>query len=258
MFILRHLSRPLYNTWNMKSSSTLPLPAIISAATLIFFTVPAHSAVLLTFESSTLTTSSTSWKSDNGQSNANINQATFTLGSGIQNFASSPWLANRWRVDGFAIGNPTQAQAVTANDYWSFTLTPDVGYTVDITSVQITLFPQSTTAPDSFFFSLGSAPGTSIVTSVNASPATNFTYTATPTAPQTFTVNLSGLTGITSATAIRLYGYNGNAVDRYVNIAAGDFVVNGTIVPEPNSLFLGFLGIGLVALRAGVRRRQLH
>jgi hypothetical protein len=127
-----------------------------------------------------------------------ISSANLTLGSGVTAAASSHRFGgNNW----FKTGNTnpsTLAEAITANSYIEFTVTPTLGYSFTPTSF-VFGWDHSNTGPASVALrssadSYGANIGT--VTGMAASQTNGNT------------INISTLTGLTSATTFRLYGYS--------------------------------------------------
>jgi hypothetical protein len=130
-----------------------------------------------------------------------ISSANLTHGSGVTATASSHRFGgNNWWKTGNT--NPsTLAEAITANSYIEFTVTPTLGYSFTPTSF-VFGWDRSSTGPASVALrssadSYGANIGT--VTGMAASQTNGNT------------INISTLTGLTSATTFRLYGYSATA-----------------------------------------------
>lgn len=131
------------------------------------------------------------------------------------------------------IDGTSEAAAVAAGDYVAFTVTPALGYDLDLTSLT--------------YACIGGAPSFGPITffvrsSVDGYVATLDTVTRTNQFPTGNTVDLSGASfqNLTAATTFRVYLYDGgnNSTDDAGRV--DDFVLNGTVlvVPEPSALFL--------------------
>lgn len=147
----------------------------------------------------------------------------------------------------------TVATSITNNSYFQFTVTPEVGQTIDFSSISMDAARGG-----------GSARGFSIASSAN-SYATLFTsLSGHPTAYDpvagiasqqpsytNYAFDLSSLADITTATTFRVYSWSGAATN---TIYYDNITLNGTIspVPEPSAPLIGGLGV-LFMLR---RRRR--
>lgn len=161
-------------------------------------------------------------------------------------------------------GSDNLADALSADNYFTFTITPTGGATVDYTNLTLSiakLGPEGVNdrpgrGPTVYVFagdfsggdpSTGDVLGSQVVP--DAKSATGNLFNAD--------VDLSGLTGISGATEVRLYLDNGGAGNNGHRIILDDIMVNGTVtavtaIPEPSSTVL--LGLGGLALI--LRRRR--
>ncbi len=174
------------------------------------------------------------------------NLATNTIlvrGSGLTTtLAANAFIAGSWTMPANV---STVNDAINSNDYFSFTITADSGYTLDLTNVNMRVSRSNTGASNLTLRS--SADGF-------ASDLGAWTFTGTP--------NLSATINITGETSVefRLYGYGASAAGGTTRIADGanfgatgiDLAVFGTVVPEPGTLMLMAGGFGILA---AVRRR---
>ncbi len=147
----------------------------------------------------------------------------------------------------------SEAAAVADNDYFTFTITPNSGLMLNLSS--LTLDTAETMGGATTF------EGTIFVrSSVDgfASTLGLWTQTSVPTGGgwNARTIDLSGASfqGLATATTFRIYFYDNSdatgdtaAVHRIDNVT-----LNGTVVPEPS---VGAL-LGLAAVFCGVRRRR--
>jgi hypothetical protein len=137
--------------------------------------------------------------------------------------------------------------AITASDYWSFTITPQTGYSLDISSVSFA-HVEGHNAIGARFYLLSSVGGFASSSSLGslAGPGSNNTYTP---------INLgSAFDDIQSAVEFRIYAADEstNGSDpRRVAIDNVRFTFTATEVPEPTSL-LSVACLGMLCLR---RRR---
>jgi hypothetical protein len=178
-----------------------------------------------------------------------------TLGPGVIGAGNANRFGgNNWWDSGDTVSGQTLADAIADNDYISFTIAPDPGFTFTATSLVFS-WDRSNTGPnsltlrssaDTFAADLGS------VTGMTASLTTGNTLT------------ISGLTDIASSTTFRLYGYG---VGNTATAGTGGFdtgssvnnvVLNGSTaaVPEPTAfLYGGVIVTGLCAWRFRQKRR---
>ena len=206
---------------------------------------------------------------------ANIDTATiFTTGSGLNDFSNTVALTPDSGKDaqGYDFGTesahnfggtraefgyiyendfgsiPTLADAIGANDYMTFTVTPDSGQSLDLTSFTFRAYLGSNpgrSANNWAFFSssIGFDSGDQIAIGASAGTTTWSNHV----------VDLSGLGPVSETTEFRLYIYgaqgNGNSDTVFDKV-----VLNGAVVPEPGTyaLLAGCLALTSVMLR---RRR---
>ena len=134
-------------------------------------------------------------------SNTNVASSTLSLGAGVTAASNS----NRFGGSGwFKTGNTNPSllsEAITANSYIEFTVTPTTGYSITPTSFEFI-----------WDFS-GTGPSSVALRSSADNYATNLgTVTGMTTSTSSFkTMSISGLSNITSATTFRLYGYAATA-----------------------------------------------
>lgn len=191
-------------------------------------------------------------------SDANVTAGDFTAGSGISTLSGISSSGN----NAYARSNGTTGTTVgfsfaSANDdYFSFLVTPDSGYEMDLTSLTF----------DYGYSSTSNSGGQlrAYVTTSDDSHATFesfFTNTATVTGSTVFdtaaTVDLSGaeFQDITSPLELRIYlsdEYNLNDVIHRIDNVSLNGSVSAVAVPEPSSMALCGLGAGFLLMR---RRR---
>jgi|GEM_PF-6530687 len=156
------------------------------------------------------------------------------------------------------------AAAMTAADYFSFTLTPDAAYPLSLTEMSFygwanqtstsgtySYFVQSSltgdTVLDTFTRTIGVSPGASVQNNTEPSAANNL-----------FTVDLSGHSELTNVTGPVTFfiGVYGNANG---SLRLDDLQILGSIVPEPGrSMLLGmaFAGCLLHRRRTALRTKK--
>ncbi|HUR66785.1 MAG TPA: T9SS type A sorting domain-containing protein [Chitinophagaceae bacterium] len=146
----------------------------------------------------------------------NITSANLIIGSGVTPAANANRLGgNNWF--NAANTNPnTLAEAVTGNDYFQFTVTPNAGFSFTPTSFVFN-WDHSATGPasvtlrssiDGFSTNLGSVTGMPASLSINN------------------TIPIPGLTNLSSATTFRLYGYSATATGGTGGFDVGSNIVN--------------------------------
>jgi hypothetical protein len=160
-----------------------------------------------------------------------------TIGIEISSAATTPPGAPFLRVD--PQGNSASAAiALTNNKYFEFTITPNAGFLLDLTSLTFDAARGG-----------GGTPRGYVVRSSLNSFATDLATADLLTVRPTYTpvsIDLSGFADAAGAVTFRVYSYSpgaGSSVD-YDNIT-----VNGSVVPEPATGLLGVSGIVLLTVR---------
>ena len=132
--------------------------------------------------------------------NTNITTADLTFGAGIVPAGNGlRFGGNSWFDTGNTAGGSTITEAIAGNNYLQFVVTPNFNYAF---------------TPTSFVFSWGRSPtgpsSVALYSSVD-NYATNLGSRTGLAAATTsgITINISGLTNISTATTFRLYGYGG-------------------------------------------------
>lgn len=149
------------------------------------------------------------------------------------------------------IDGTTNGAAVTANDYISFTLTPGVGVTVNLTSLTLDAFNYTndgTFSAESYFLrSSTNGFTTNIGTTQNILAGSNGTIT-----PASFDLSGAAFQGLTSPIEFRLF-YQDSGADPDRGLAFDNIILNGTVVPEPATWML--MGVGLLLGAQRLRRK---
>lgn len=170
-----------------------------------------------------------------------LTASVMTRGSGITASAAGGSISST----GFTTG------VIDLNDYYSFTLTPGVGVTMDLGTLTFAERRSGTGIRDF-----------SIRTSLDGFATDVFTAAVpddTATRDQSFVFG-SAFDAVTGPITIRIYGYTAESAAgtwRLTNTSSGaqNFQLTGTaVVPEPTSAAMIFVGAGLVAW--GVRRKR--
>lgn len=83
--------------------------------------------------------------STTGANGANNTSTNLTLGSGANSITgcTGSW----YNSDSYDIANTTYSAAMTANEYWEFTVTPNSGYQLDLTDVSVSGLRRSGSGP---------------------------------------------------------------------------------------------------------------
>lgn len=182
--------------------------------------------------------------------NATAGSVNFT-GSGATQFAFSGSLAIN-----AATGATSAPTGVSTSSYYQFTITPNAGYELDLTSLD-------------FKAATGTPPWNVIGYVVRSSVDSYAADLQTGTVPtqyssfSSFTVSLAGAAfqNLTSAVTFRIYSFKGAGSNPALTY--DDVTVNGTVaplspppgVPEPATLSLVGVAAGIGLARLVVRRR---
>jgi len=227
------------------------LPFVVSATFVVGFASQLQADILLawnTFGNTGTETSEPSVSND-----PNIAAASLTLGAGVTGSAN----ANRfggsgWFNTGNTAGGSTFAEALAGNDFIQFIVSPNAGFRFDATSLVFS-WERSGTGPSSLtlrssFDSFVSDIGSIAVLSASLTTGNS--------------LNISGVSNVSSATTFRLYGFGGTSAagtGGFDTVSSTTNVVfNGSVsaVPEPTSIALVCLA-GCSSLSFANRRRWL-
>lgn len=170
---------------------------------------------------------------------------------------------NTWQFNG--AGETSLASALTANDYMSFTITPDEGFKFSVDSISLLgSRGGQTNVSVALFSSVGG------FTAVNQLGMTQLITSTTIGSPTTISFASLGLTDLTSSTEFRLYFWGTTNPDastpsNAVGVRLGDsdtssaigLAVTGSVspIPEPSS-FAALAGLGALGMVASRRRRR--
>jgi hypothetical protein len=205
---------------------------------------------------------------------ANVSATGLRLQSGSAPTGSFAYNGNTDRVISApgAVGGGTDfATAITNGNYLAFTLTPNAGYTMSLSSITFQAASGSTslTSNRAFFlvseatggtFSASSAVLRTDRTPVGGGTMANQAATITNTIPTDYSVDLSGITRFQSisSSAIQTFRLYIQVPTTTQAVTFDDIIVNGTVtaIPEPSTFaaFAGFATLGLAFYR---RRRAV-
>ncbi|GAB1856961.1 hypothetical protein MHTCC0001_17970 [Flavobacteriaceae bacterium MHTCC 0001] len=148
-------------------------------------------------------------------SNANVTADGICRGPGL-NFTGTPipYRARGW----------TSSSSIDVNDYFEWTITPNSGFQLDLSSLDIS-YHRNPRGPRNIDLQINTGSGfTSIFTD-------DLTFTI---AVQTHNISLSSYTGLTGTVTFRLYGYNSGIgrllIDENTATDKG-ILINGTVSP---------------------------
>lgn len=189
---------------------------------------------------------------------SNLTVGNLTRGSGISTPGSGA--ANTFGGDGFITSSPTEAAAITANEFVTVAITASTGFTVSFSDIAAYNIRRSSTGPTTgqWQYQLGAGSFVDIGTDITWGTTTSSAGNAKA------SIDLSGISAlqnIAASTAVTFrvvtWGATGATGTWYLNdpadTVANDFIINGSVtaVPEPSTALLG--GLGLLAL---LRRRR--
>lgn len=238
-------------------------PALLLAFSACFVLV-SQGAVLLTYNFQTTGTTNNALSAANTIApTTNYAVSDFTAGAGLQGNVvdSNPvFTITGFSTTGSVDGNTrhmfvrvggtdgaTQAAAITANDYYSFTISPTAGFALNLSSLAFDLTRGTSTAEVFVRTSLDSF-GTSIFAD-NSSP------TGTTISPVTSVALGSSYQNITAPFEVRFYfadNTTSTTTNSIVNSRLDNIVLNGDLVaiPEPGaSLLFAFAALPVIGRR---------
>lgn len=242
----------------MKNADRFPLfsllPAAVLASSLFFFLSSASAATLVNYTFAGGSNSTVAFDPNVGTSLITSNIGTVGTDSGFSASAGNAFVrANATQS--------TQAGAITDSDYFEFTLTPQGGFEVDLTSFSLTVGNQTSTALSftSSYFVRTSLDGyasniaitsTGGTTTSSAGVASRTTTSNSTTVSDSVVFNVVGAEyqNLTAPVTFRIYLYDtgsGVAPDSSQSISRFDNVQvsgNVTAVPEPTIGMLGLVG----------------
>lgn len=184
---------------------------------------------------------------------SNLQTSSISRGAGLA--ASN--LANSFSSNNFSTDSTTLEQAILDDDYLTFSISPQSGYQVSLSTLDVN-FRRSSTGPNTFQWAYSIDGFTT--NNVNIGSEISFTSTATDGVAQSqiSLAGISALQSITGTATFRLYGY-GSAGGTFAigRLTGNDLSINGivTAVPEPSTYAAILGGVALVGVMA-IRRRK--
>ena len=192
-----------------------------------------------------------------GTFDSNISQSSpsgvLSRGAG----AASPGNAagNSFGASGFTA--TTLTNAITAGDYFTFSITVNSGYAMTLSSLTMKLF-DTTSGPTNgaVFSSVGGFAS-------SGSAIQSFTLTGNANNDQSITLSAGSFSNLTGTVEFRIYAYGGGSSStdkmRIRDLSGNDLVISGTVsaIPEPETtgICFGAFALGAVMLMRGLRRR---
>lgn len=171
-------------------------------------------------------------------------------------------------VGGSSLNSPADEAVVAAtNNYFAFTVAPEAGYQLDLSSVSVSVGSQrlanagGTTAAFTAQFFLRSSVDDYATTLASARTSTAAGSTASGNEWTTLQADFSdsvAFTGLTGSVTFQLYAYiTTTEASQYQVIRIDDFVINGVtqVIPEPGSAAVVVGGIALLVIGFTRRRR---
>lgn len=182
--------------------------------------------------------------------------SSLTFGAGFSQLRYSTSTGSPSTPSIFVFGSDTgttatEAEAVDANDYWAFIISPNAGIELDLTdltfriggsaSINTTIFVRSSL--DGFAATLGS-----------------FNHTGAGVSATDRVVNLSGdsFQNLTAPVEFRFYAFDNSTSTSNAGARLDSIVLNGNtaVVPEPSAVLV--LALGLAGLSLRRRHRSRH
>ncbi len=220
---------------------------LLASAVMSMLAAPSYAAVLAQYDFQN-TRSST-------DSDLNSAASTFDNGPGFNTssyYTSSPSSGgNRSLPTVSTITDGTnEAGAVSNNDYYTFTLTPNAGYSASLTDLTFKLAVYGT----------GSTANFAVYSSVNSFSSNIGTATTSNTTSfDTATISLAApqFQNLTSAVTFRIYIWD-NQNDSTKGDLLDNVILNGNLaaVPEPSTWAMMGLGAGLLGAAQRFRRKR--
>ncbi|MBW7894660.1 MAG: PEP-CTERM sorting domain-containing protein [Opitutaceae bacterium] len=235
----------------MKASHALILTLLSSSVSLAVYGQP----VLLGWDVNGVSEATASLSAGTVGANISTNSPSGVLsrGSGV-GLAGSP-LSNGFGASGFTSGS--LADAITNNDYFTFSITVDYGYTMSLDSI-IFKASETTSGPTNaaLLSTVGGFNSESAVSTWLLPSASN--------SDQSITLSALDFSHLTGTVEFRIYAWGGSGISttdkyRFRDLTGNDLVISGTTalapVPEPSTYAAILGGVAFVGVMA-IRRRK--
>jgi len=157
----------------------------------------------------------------------------------------------------------TESDAFSGNDYFQFTVTPDTGKVLNLTSLQLKQYATTTETGDDrwtgYLFVRSSALdnyGSNVDTTTSTRGSRYYDGSTLPTSTDvSLDLSDAAFQGIDETVTFRIYLYHDVTTTGAADFhRLDDVVLNGVVVPEPSALALG--AFGLLGIAAYRRRRR--
>jgi len=165
-----------------------------------------------------------------------------------------------WSINSSTASTPNDlADALTAASYFSFTLTPNAGQSLDLTTLSFDAVAGTAGPSDRAFYVLSDKTGyttSALLLSGDTTTGSPLIPYNTTTSDQLFSVDLSGnslFQNISDSVTFRFYLRTPTSSQ---NLGFDNLTVNGSVIPAPEPSSIAFLGLGGLALLAANRHRR--
>lgn len=227
--------------------------------------VVAHTAAaqtLFTYTFADVTTSS--GRSSTGGVASNVTFSSFSASTSVAANSSAAGVFGfaTWTT-GATNGSNTFSGSVDANRYYEFTITPQSGYTVSLSSITFDA-GRSSTGPRQFvirssndsYVSNISGTGSGAVSTVSGN-IFQFTDNSSTNLVAGQSITMSSFTNVTSPLTLRIFGFNAEAGTGTLRI--DNLAVNGSVtaVPEPSTYAAMAGAVALLGVMVHRRRQRL-
>jgi len=179
----------------------------------------------------------------------NLNTPGSFIGESVVGGAGDDYIAYS-RSSGIA--RTDAVGAIADSTYFSFTVTPEVGQSITLSSITFDSMAGTGGPSDRQFYLMSDKTGylsTEVLASASTVTGSPLLPYNTSTFDQNFSADLSGMdfANITDSVTFRIYIATPNT---FQNVGFDDITLNGAVIPEPSSLVLMVLtGFALVICR---------
>jgi hypothetical protein len=207
-------------------------PALLALATGLLLATPAPAQVIVQYNFENTTAASTT--AGPSATNANVMGSGTAVGANaLQDFAIPDYGTQVLRAEVNPTATPDEASAVAAGTFWSFTVTPNSGFLMNLTSFTFDVARGGAATPRTWYLysSVGGFTAGNQIASAEA-------MTARPTfAPASVSLTAPQFQGLTSPVEFRMYISTPGTGQ---SLEFDNVTLNGTVapVPEPAALLL--------------------